>query len=191
MVLMGSLQCVVENPSFYPKLTIVYHLSTSGTLVNARKPLRYMTASTWQPTYIYIKENRIHNNKREKSGQGFCFSSFIYFDKTLWLVYMWVVFLTNPVIIWLKGRTTYVSTCTVLVDYCQLFRRTLCTRIFGHHPLWGIPPQNFAQPATKQNHSKNSNAGYHLHKPELSCANPTQPHATGLHQSGARNVKYS
>jgi len=70
MVLMGSLQCVVENPSIYPKLTIVYHLSTSGTLVNARKPLCNMTASTWQPTYIYIKEIRIHNNKREKSGQS-------------------------------------------------------------------------------------------------------------------------
>jgi hypothetical protein len=72
-----------------------------------------------------------------------------------------------------------------MVDYCQLFRRTSCNSIFGHHPLWGIPPQNFAQPATKQNHSKNSNAGYHLHKPELSYANPTQPHAIGLPQKTA------
>jgi hypothetical protein len=71
MVLMGSLQCVVENPSIYPKLTIVYHLSTSGTLVNARKPLCNMTASTWQPTYIYIKEIRIHNSMRYKVDKVF------------------------------------------------------------------------------------------------------------------------
>jgi hypothetical protein len=69
-MLMGSLQRVVENLPFYPKLTIVYHLSASGALVDARKPLYYMTASTWQPLYIYIKEIRIHNNKRVKDGQS-------------------------------------------------------------------------------------------------------------------------
>ena len=46
------------------------------------------------------------------------------FKKTLYLVYMWVVLPTKPVIIWLKGRTTYVSTSTKMVDYWQLFRRT-------------------------------------------------------------------
>jgi hypothetical protein len=183
---MGSLQCVVENPLKYPKLTIVYHLSTSGTLVNARKPLCNMTASTWQPTYIYIKEIRIHNSMRYKVDRVCVDKNLCEVKKILWLVCMWVVFLTNPVSIWLKGRTTYVSTCTILVDYCQLFRRTSCNKTNGHHLLRRNPPQNFAQHATKQNHSKNSNAGYHLHKPELSYANPTQPHATGLHQSGAK-----
>jgi hypothetical protein len=66
----GSLQCVVENPCFYPNLPIVYHLSTSGHIVDARKAIQYISLSTWRPLYIYIKENRIHNNKREKSGQS-------------------------------------------------------------------------------------------------------------------------
>jgi hypothetical protein len=87
MMLMGSLQHIVENPCFYPKLTIVYHLSTGGHIVDARKAIQNMTASTWQPTYIYIKENRIHNNKREKSGQSLLVERFSYFNKTLWLVY--------------------------------------------------------------------------------------------------------
>ena len=52
------------------KLTIVNFLTPSGRYQDARKPLRYMSPSTWQPTYIYIKENRIHNNKRVKDGRG-------------------------------------------------------------------------------------------------------------------------
>lgn len=177
-MLVGSLQRLVENPSFYPKLTIVYHLSASGALVDALKPLCYMPASTWQPLYIYIKEIRIHNNKRVKDGQSSVMENKSKVNKTLWLVYICYALPTNPVIIRLKGRTMYTPTCTQMVDYCQLFRRTSCKTNYGHPPLWTTCPQKPVHHATKQNHSKNSNAGYHLHKPEPSFANPTQRHAT-------------
>ena len=59
--MMGSLQCVVENPLKYPKLTIVYLLYAPAKHVATLQALRYIVASTWQHTYIYIKEIRIHN----------------------------------------------------------------------------------------------------------------------------------
>ena len=63
-----------------------------------------MTASTWQPTYIYIKEIRLHNNKREKSGQSLLVERFSYFDKTPWLVYMLVALPTNPYAVYFSWR---------------------------------------------------------------------------------------
>jgi len=63
-----------------------------------------MVASTWQPTYIYIKENRIHNNKRDKSGQSFLVEKFSYFNKTLWLVYILVTISLKPYNVYFSWR---------------------------------------------------------------------------------------
>ena len=63
-----SATCCGE-PLFLPKLPIVHLLTARGHYQDARKPKRYMRQATWQPIYIYIKDNTIHNNKREKSGQ--------------------------------------------------------------------------------------------------------------------------
>jgi hypothetical protein len=58
------------EPPYFRFLPIVYHLSTGGHIVDALRSIYNMSSSTRQPLYIYIKENRIHNNKREKSGQN-------------------------------------------------------------------------------------------------------------------------
>ena len=59
------------EPLKYPFRTLVHHLSTGGHIVDASQALYYMALSTYQPICIYIKEIRLHNNKREKSGQRF------------------------------------------------------------------------------------------------------------------------
>lgn len=72
--------------------------------MDALRGIYNMSSSTWQPTYIYIKENRIHNNKREKSGQSILVERLSYFNKTLWLVCILVTTLFKPVTIWLAWR---------------------------------------------------------------------------------------
>jgi len=51
--------------------------------VDALQGICYIVVSTWRPLYIYIKEIRIHNNKREKSGQSLDVERLSKFNKTL------------------------------------------------------------------------------------------------------------
>ena len=51
--------------------------------MDARKAIQYISPSTWRPLYIYIKEIRLHNNKREKSGQSLDVERLSKFNKTL------------------------------------------------------------------------------------------------------------
>ena len=60
------------EPHKIPFLPIVYLFTAGGHIVDALKGIYNIGSSTWRPLYIYIKEIRIHNNKREKSGQSVC-----------------------------------------------------------------------------------------------------------------------
>jgi hypothetical protein len=51
-----SPQHVAVNPLKYPFLPIVYLLTVGCAHHDGHKPLYYIALSTWQPTYIYIKE---------------------------------------------------------------------------------------------------------------------------------------
>jgi hypothetical protein len=59
-----------------PFWTIVHLFTAHGHIADARKAMQYMAQSSIIPICIYIKEIRLHNNKREKSGQRFGFDSF-------------------------------------------------------------------------------------------------------------------
>ena len=53
-----------------PFWTIVHLFTAHGHIADASEALWYMAQSTYLPICIYIKEIRLHNNKREKSGQS-------------------------------------------------------------------------------------------------------------------------
>jgi len=59
-----------------PFWTIVHLFTAHGHIADTRKALQYMAQSASIPTCLYIKEIRLHNNKREKSGQSILVESF-------------------------------------------------------------------------------------------------------------------